>query len=112
MPLDVNGHIVETDDQGYLVDPEDWDDEVAEALASQAGIKLSDEHKEVMRFMRDYYDEHQVAADARFVIKYIAENLGHDDNARHRLYELFPYGYMQQACKVAGMKRPRAWSVG
>lgn len=112
MSINVNGHIVETDDQGYLVDPEEWDDAVAETLAGEAGIKLNDEHKDVMRFMRDYYDEHQIAADARFVIKYIAEKLGYGDNARHRLYELFPYGYMQQACKVAGMKRPRGWSVG
>ena len=31
---------------------------------------------------------------------------------RNRLFELFPYGYVQQACKIAGMIRPRAWSTG
>jgi len=112
MSINVNGQTIDTDDQGYLVDPEEWSEEVAEALARQADIELTDEHKKVMQFMRDYFTEHQIAADARFVIKFIAEELGYGDEARQRLYTLFPYGYMQQACKVAGMKRPRAWSTG
>ncbi len=32
--------------------------------------------------------------------------------AKQYLFELFPHGYMQQACQLAGMRRPRAWSVG
>jgi len=28
------------------------------------------------------------------------------------LFVLFPYGYVKQACKIAGMRRPRAWSTG
>ncbi len=43
---------------------------------------------------------------------YLAEELGYGRQARQRLYELFPYGYMQQVCKIAGMRRPRAWSTG
>jgi tRNA 2-thiouridine synthesizing protein E len=31
---------------------------------------------------------------------------------RKRLFDLFPYGYVGQACKIAGMKRPRGWSTG
>jgi tRNA 2-thiouridine synthesizing protein E len=112
MSINLHGHIVDTDDQGYLVDPEEWNEEVARILAEQQGLELSDEHEKVMQFMRDYFIKHQIAADARFVIKYIADELGYGDEARKRLYTLFPYGYMQQACKVAGMKRPRAWSTG
>jgi sulfur relay (sulfurtransferase) DsrC/TusE family protein len=41
-----------------------------------------------------------------------SEELGYGGRARGRLFELFPYGYVKQACKVAGMKRPRAWSTG
>lgn len=102
-----------TDAEGYLVDPSEWSPEVAEELARRAGIEeLTDEHWQVLKFMRDWYDEHKVAADARFVIKYLAEELGKGRQARSALYSLFPYGYMQQACKVAGMRRPRAWSTG
>jgi len=28
------------------------------------------------------------------------------------MFELFPYGYVKQACKIAGMRKPRAWSTG
>jgi len=59
--------------------------------------------------MRDYYEEHQVAADARFVIKHLAERVKKD--AQKILFVLLPYGYVKQACKIAGMRRPRAWST-
>ncbi len=101
-----------TDDEGYLVDPADWSETVAEALAAREGLMLTDLHWRVLRFMRAFHDEHQVAADARFVIKHLADEEGHGSAARGRLFELFPYGYVKQACKIAGMRRPRAWSTG
>jgi tRNA 2-thiouridine synthesizing protein E len=100
------------DPEGYLVDPMDWTREIAEGLALDEGLELTDEHWKVMGFMRDYYEEHHIAADARFTIKFIADELGYGSAARKRLFELFPYGYVKQACKVSGMKRPRAWSTG
>jgi len=100
----------ERDAEGYLVEPYDWSEPLAHLLAAEEAISLNDDHWDVIRFMRAYYDEHQVAADARFVIKHLAERMGGD--ARKRLFMLFPYGYVKQACKIAGMKRPRAWSTG
>ncbi len=110
--MQVGTKTVETDDEGYLVDPADWDRDVAVALAGTEGLTLGDEHWKVLGFMRDFHDEHQVCADARFVIRHLADALGHGPGARSRLFELFPYGYVRQACKVAGMRRPRAWSTG
>ena len=98
------------DAEGYLVEPLDWSEEVAQDLARQENIPLDEAHWDVIRFMRAYYDEHQVAPDARFVIKHLTERLG--NAARNKLFDLFPYGYVKQACKIAGMKRPRAWSTG
>lgn len=100
----------ERDAEGYLVEPADWNETVARVLARDENIELGDEHWDVLRFMREYYEEHQVAADARFVIKHLSERAGTE--AKKRLFELFPYGYVKQACKIAGMKRPRAWSTG
>ena len=66
----------------------------------------------VGRFV-DYLDEHGIAADARFVLKYITEQRKTGKpGARKLLFELFPYGYVKQACKMAGMRQPRAWSTG
>lgn len=103
---------VPTDEEGYLVDPSDWDEAIAEALARREGIVLSDVHWRVLRFMREFLDEHQLIPDARFVIRFLADEVGLGDAARQRLFELFPYGYVRQACKIAGMRRPRAWSTG
>jgi tRNA 2-thiouridine synthesizing protein E len=112
MTIEINGVALETDDQGFLMDPEAWDNDVAEKLAQKEGVQLGDEHRKVLDFIRHYYNEHHIAVDARFVIKYLADELGYHEKARQRLYELFPYGYMQQVCKIAGMRRPRAWSTG
>lgn len=100
----------ELDAEGYLVEPGEWNEEVARELARRVDIDLGDEHWEVLRFMRDYYDDHQIAADARHVIRHLERRLPGD--GRSRLFSLFPYGYVAQACKIAGMKRPRAWSSG
>jgi len=100
----------ERDVEGYLVDPNDWNEDVALVLAQDENIEMTDDHWDVVRFMRDYYDEHQVAADARFAIKHLAERVGRE--AQKHLFVLFPYGYVKQACKIAGMRRPRNWSTG
>lgn len=106
------GTRVRMDEEGYLVDPESWDEQVAEELSETENLQLAPEHWKVIRFMRRYYDEHRVAADARFVVRFMADELGYGRKARNELFKLFPYGYVKQACKVAGMKRPRAWSTG
>ncbi|CAA7621055.1 Sulfurtransferase TusE [Candidatus Terasakiella magnetica] len=98
-----------TDSEGYLTDPTDWTEAIAQELAARESITLTEEHWSVIRFMRQWLDERQVAADARHVIKHLAETQG---SHRNRLFELFPYGYVQQACKIAGMRRPRSWSTG
>jgi TusE/DsrC/DsvC family sulfur relay protein len=98
------------DADGYLVEPAEWNEGVAEKLARELDIELADDHWDVIRFMRSLYDERQVAPDARHVIKHLDQR--YPGEGRKRLFELFPYGYPGQACKVAGMKRPRAWSTG
>jgi len=97
------------DDEGYLVDPALWTKEFAENVANNENITLSDDHWTVIHFMRDYYADRQIAPDVRHVIKHLKNTTG---AGRNRIFELFPYGYVKQACKMAGMKRPRAWSTG
>lgn len=98
-----------TDEEGYLIEPHLWTEHIARELAQTEQIELTEIHWEVLHFMRAYYADHQVAPDARFVIRHLTQTHGEDRNA---LFRLFPYGYVKQACKIAGMKRPRAWSTG
>ncbi len=112
MQLMVGQKTLTVDEEGYLVDPADWNDEVAGELARQERIVLSDEHWAVLRFMREYFEQHQIIPDARHVIKHLAEYRGGTGGGRNDLFRLFPYGYVKQACRIAGMRRPRAWSTG
>lgn len=100
---------VATDAEGYLVEPNDWTEEIAYLLAKGEGITLGPDHWVVIRFMRSWLEEHDATADARHVMKAIS---GDREAGRARLFELFPLGYVKQACKIAGMRRPRAWSTG
>ncbi len=100
------------DEEGYLVDPADWSESVAEALARKEGIELTEAHWTAIRFIRRYYEEHHIAPDARHVMKHLAEYRGPGQADRNDLFRLFPYGYVKQACKIAGMRKPRAWSTG
>jgi tRNA 2-thiouridine synthesizing protein E len=59
--------------------------------------------------MRKFYDGHQVAADARFIMRRLSEARS---ASRNRPFALFRLGYPAQTCKIAGMRRPRAWSAG
>lgn len=98
------------DAEGYLVEPGEWDEAVAECLAGEQGIRLDDDHWRVIRRIRELYEENQVIPDARFIIRFLDQS--YPGLGRKRLFELFPYGYPGQACKLAGMRRPRAWSTG
>jgi len=101
------------DNDGYLVNPEDWDETVAGQLAAEEHLSLSDDYWPVLHYMRAYWSEHRIAPDVRHVFSWLAAERGIDKKiAKERLFKLFPYGYVQQACKIAGMQRPRAWSTG
>lgn len=97
------------DADGYLVDPEDWTETFARETAARLGVEMTEEHWDVVRFMREEREKHGVSPDARHVMRHLTQTRGAH---RNRLFELFPYGYPGQACRIAGMKRPRVWSTG
>jgi len=104
---------VERDTEGYLVNPDDWTDDIAKELANEENIELNDSYWPILNFMRKYYTEQSVAPDVRHVTDFlVTENQIDKKQAKKLIFELFPYGYVKQACKIAGMKRPRGWSTG
>ncbi|MCK5523464.1 MAG: TusE/DsrC/DsvC family sulfur relay protein [Thiomargarita sp.] len=104
--IEVNGKAVELDEEGYLTQLSDWSEEAAAILAGQDDIELSDSHWEVIKFLRDYYDEYQIAPAVRVLTKAIGKKLGKDKGNSKYLYELFPYGPAKQACRFAGLPKP------
>jgi len=106
MSIEVAGNTYETDEEGYLADLSDWNTEVAEAMASADGCDLDSNHWEVINFLREYYEEYQIAPAVRVLTKAIGKKLGKDKGNSKYLYELFPYGPAKQACKYAGLPKP------
>jgi tRNA 2-thiouridine synthesizing protein E len=101
------------DVEGYLINPDDWNEDIANELASEESIEINERLWSVLNFIRQYYDEHNIAPDVRHLISYMAaENQSGKKEAKKIIFEMFPYGYVKQACKIAGMKKPRAWSTG
>ena len=96
-----------------MFNPDDWDIAIANELAREERIELNDTYWLILNFMREYYGEHNIAPDVRHLISHLAiVNKCSKTEAKKIIFNLFPYGYVKQACKIAGMKRPRAWSTG
>ena len=106
MALEVNGKNYEVDEEGYLADLNQWEPEVATAMAQLDDTELTDAHWEVINFLREYYEEYQIAPAVRVLTKAIGKKLGADKGNSKYLYELFPYGPAKQACKYAGLPKP------
>ena len=107
--MDAMAKLPTIDDQGYLLDPADWSEDLARELARQENIELGEQHWVAIRYMREFFQEHQVIPDVRFVMRYLGERCG---GSRNLVFELFPFGYVKQACRIAGMRKPRSWSTG
>jgi tRNA 2-thiouridine synthesizing protein E len=106
MAYEVNGKSFESDEEGYLIDIGAWNEELAGLIAKDEEIDMTDEHWEVVNFLREYYNEYQIAPAVRVLVKAVKKKLGADKGSNKYLYELFPYGPAKQACKIAGLPKP------
>lgn len=106
MAYQVNGHSIDADEEGYITEIGKWTKELADVIAKAENIDMSDEHWEVVNFLREYYDEYQIAPAIRVLVKAVAKKLGPDKGNNKYLYKLFPYGPAKQACKIAGLPKP------
>lgn len=96
-----HGQAVALNEEGFLVDPGIWNEELALALAqAEEGLEsLTEEHWSVIRFIRGHFEEKQGAPMVRAVCKATGLRL-------QRIYELFPSGPAKGACKLAGLPKP------
>jgi tRNA 2-thiouridine synthesizing protein E len=106
MAYELNGVTYEADEEGYLVDISAWNKELAELIAEDENIEMNDDAWEVVNFLRNYYEEYQIAPAVRVLTKAVKKSLGPEKGNSKYLYELFPYGPAKQACKIAGLPKP------
>ncbi len=107
MEIVVDGRTLQTDEEGFLLDPGQWNEEVAKHIAEGEELELTPHRWEIVRFVREHFESRGTVPEARVLIRMLAERHGKEMATRKFLYSLFPYGYGQQACKIAGMRVPR-----
>jgi tRNA 2-thiouridine synthesizing protein E len=101
MPTFEHGDVsITVDEDGFMQEPEKWDEKVAAALATTEAVdNLSEEHWKVVNYLRNYYLQFGVAPMIRKLCKETGFPL-------KKIYELFPSGPAKGACKVAGLPKP------
>jgi TusE/DsrC/DsvC family sulfur relay protein len=106
--LRVGTREVETDSEGYLRNLDDWSEDFVRAQAQAEGLELSDEHWQLIRFLREYYAEHGVQAQVRAMIRHFAQAWGPERGNNHYLHQIFPRGGPQkQGNRLAGLLRTK-----
>tara|TARA_Y100001935_G_scaffold213577_1_gene184417 strand:+ start:2160 stop:2492 length:333 start_codon:yes stop_codon:yes gene_type:complete len=106
MGIQVEGKEFEVDEEGYLANINDWVPGVANVMAEQDELELTDEHWSIITFLREYYEEYQIAPAVRVLTKAVGKKMGKDKGNSKYLYGLFPYGPGKQACRYAGLPKP------
>ena len=107
MEYDVSGTKIEANDNGYLIDLQQWNEDVARAIAAADDLELTDKHFDVLNYLRDEYinnGEHQPSD--REMLKGMGEIWGTRVGSKE-MYELFPNQPSKQAGKIAGLPESR-----
>ena len=106
MAIDVDGVAMEVDEEGYLENRDQWVPGVADVMSKEDDLVLNDDHWDIINFLREYYEEYQIAPAVRVLTKAVGKKLGKEKGNSKYLYELFPYGPGKQACRYAGLPKP------
>jgi TusE/DsrC/DsvC family sulfur relay protein len=98
--FEVHGRSYDVDEDGFLDDPQIWNQEVALDFAGTEGVtELTEAHWKVINFIRNYYLQFGIAP----MIRKLCKETGFKLN---EIYALFPSGPAKGACKLAGLPKP------
>jgi dissimilatory sulfite reductase related protein len=91
---------IEFDPDGFMADPTLWNEQVARQIAREEGIEeLSETHLAIVRFIRQYWKEHDLAPPVRLLCTELGVSV-------REVYKLFTSGPARGACRVAGLPKP------
>lgn len=107
MAIEVNGKTIETTESGFLVDPTDWNEDAAKAIAEIEGIELTERHWDVIHYLRDeYFNNNQHQPMERVLLKDLGKKWGSKPSSKE-VYQLFPLAPTKQGTKIAGLPAVR-----
>jgi tRNA 2-thiouridine synthesizing protein E len=98
--VNFKGKAFEVDEDGFLMRFDAWGTEWVEYVKDSEGIaEITDDHKKIVEFLRDYYKKNGIAP----MVRILSKNTGFK---LKEIYELFPSGPGKGACKMAGLPKP------
>ena len=90
---------IDLNEEGFLVNPNAWTPEIAEAIAEKVGIQLTDRHWVVINFARSEFEANGEPPTLRRITK-------QTDVSTKEIYSLFPGGPAKMAAKISGLGKP------
>ena len=95
----IDGHQIHVNDEGFMTDPGEWSESLAESLADQIGIELTDEHWKAIRFLRDDFAHEGETPTLRRIT--VVGGI-----PTKQLFQLFPQKPAKKLAYVAGLPKP------
>ncbi len=98
--------VIDTNEEGFLLDHNSWSENIARELATRENIALQEAHFEILYLLRQYYTQFDSSPAMRALVKYVQINLGKDKGNSLYLLSLFPGSPAKIASKLAGLPKP------
>ena len=106
MQLAVNGRLIELDKEGFLKNLNDWNESIADVIAKNETINLTDAHWEIIYLVREFYQTFQISPSMRALVKRTEQILGSEKGKSIYLLQLFPVSPAKFVSKIAGLPKP------
>ncbi len=107
MAIEVNGKTIETDKNGYLVNADEWNEDVCKAMASAEGIELTPQHWDLIHYLRDeFINNGGSQPNTRHILKAMSDKWG-KNLIQKDIYDLFPRDPSKQGGRIAGLPESR-----
>jgi tRNA 2-thiouridine synthesizing protein E len=91
---------VDVTEEGYMTDSSQWNKDVAEAIATEQDVELTEKHFEILDYIRN-----KVASGATLTIRGI--NKSGVVNAKE-FYQMFPGAPLKKSTMIAGVPKPES----
>jgi TusE/DsrC/DsvC family sulfur relay protein len=104
--VEFGGRLIPLDEDGHLVNAEDWSEGLAVRFALQDGVELTNDHWQVIRFVREHYLRFKSFPMPRLLVKGLNRALGREQFTIKALYALFPDTPMRRSCRYSGIPQP------
>lgn len=93
--------------EGFLINWQDWDEDIAKALARNSNIQLTPQHWSIIHEVRAFYSQYHTTPPLRVLVKLLKEQYGQTCGSSLYLQQLFPPAAAKQIAKIAGLPKPK-----